>query len=253
MSTFREQVIIITGASSGIGKATAIKLAKDGAVLALADINTESLALTLQQCAVASNDSQKHLIRRLDVCSTTEIERFVQDVMAELGSITHVFNCAGINPTTLEISQITDDYWHKMIDTNLKSIFTMTRACLQYMKSGGSFVNVSSVLGLHPTEGLGVYCATKYAVIGMSKCLALETGRRGIRVNVICPGPINTPTNNSVRKGKLRVDATAATIGLGRLGTAEEVADVVGFLFSEQSRYVNGSVVEVNGGMGMPA
>lgn len=139
-----------------------------------------------------------------------------------------------------------------MVDTNLKSIFTMTRACTPHMQVGSSFVNVSSVCGLNPTKGLGVYCATKYAVIGFSKCIALETGRRGIRVNVICPGAIETPTNNSVREGAAKIQSTVESVGLARLGSPEEIADVVAFLFSDKSRYMNGSVVEIHGGMGMP-
>lgn len=252
-TTFEGKVIVITGAGSGIGRATALKLAKAGATLALADIDSESLAHTIRLCTQVCQDQEtKHFMHRLDVRPTEDVQRFIQQVIERFGFITHVFNCAGINPTKLQIDETTDEYWQRMIDTNLKSIFTMTRACLPHMQDGSSFVNVSSVCGLNPTEGIGVYCATKYAVIGLSKCIALETGRRGIRVNVICPGAIETPTNNSVRAGPAKIESTAESIGLGRLGSVEEVADVVAFLFSDESRYVNGSVVEIHGGMGMP-
>lgn len=253
VANFEGKVIVITGAGSGIGRATAIKVAEAGADLALADINSEMLALTLQKCAdVCKGREPNILTQRLDVRSTAEVEQFTQNIVDRFGYITHVFNCAGINPTKFTIEQISDEYWQRLIDTNLKSIFTMTRACLPHMNPGSSFVNVSSVCGLNPTEGIGVYCATKYAVIGFSKSMALETGQRGIRVNVICPGAIETPTNNSVRAGAAKVQSTAATIGLRRLGSPEEVADVVAFLFSDDSRYMNGSVVEIHGGMGMP-
>ncbi|KAK5052639.1 hypothetical protein LTR84_002504 [Exophiala bonariae] len=228
-------------------------MAQSGATLALSDICTESLSDTLQECINVSKDfGAECFSERLDVRSTEEVDKFVQNVVTRYGTITHVFNCAGINPTKLELEQISDDYWHRLVDTNLKSVFTMTRACVPNMKSGSSFVNVSSVCGLNPTEGIAVYCATKYAVIGWSKCMALELGSKGIRVNVICPGAINTPTNNSVRAGPAMLQSVAETIGLRRVGTAEEVADVVAFLFSDNSRYMNGSVVEIDGGMGMP-
>ena len=253
MASFEGQVVVITGAGSGIGRATAIRMAKGGASLALLDISAATLSITLQDCIeVATSSKADHCTECLDVRSTEDVERCVQNVVSKYGSITHVFNCAGINPTKLEIEQTSDEYWHRLIDTNLKSVFTMTRACLPRMKSGSSLVNVSSVCGLNPTEGLGVYCATKSAVISFSKCMALETGPKGIRVNIICPGAIHTPTNNSVRLGPEKVGSVAETIALRRFGTPEEVADVVAFLFSNESRYMNGSVVEINGGMGRP-
>lgn len=254
MTGFEGKVVVITGAGSGIGRATAIRMAKEGARLALSDISAETLSTTLQDCIEVGKRSpaDEHFTAPLDVRSTEAVEKFVQKVVGRYGTITHVFNCAGINPTKLELEQTSDEYWHRLIDTNLTSVFTMTRACVPHMQSGSSFVNVSSVCGLNPTEGIGVYCATKYAVIGFSKCVALELGSRGIRVNVICPGAIHTPTNDSVRAGPAKVQAVAESIGLRRLGTPEEVADVVAFLFSDESRYMNGSVVEINGGMGMP-
>ena len=253
MARFEGQVVVITGAGSGIGQAVAIKMAQEGASLALADISTEFLSITLQKCIEISKKSDhEHLIEYVDVQSTEKVERFIGHVITRYTTINHVFNCAGINPTRLDTEQISDEYWQKLIDTNLKSVFSMTRACLPHMKSGSSFVNVSSVCGLNPTEGIAVYCATKYAVIGFSKCIALEVGHKGIRVNVICPGAIDTPTNNSVRAGTTKMQSVSESIGLRKFGTAEEVADVVAFLFSNESRYMNGSVIEIHGGMGMP-
>lgn len=253
MASFEGQVVVITGAGSGIGRATALKMASGGATLALSDISENTLSNTLQECIdIGKQFGAEHFSELLDVRSTEAVEKFVQNVVKRHGTINHVFNCAGINPTKLDLDQISDEYWHRLVDTNLKSVFTMTRACVPNMKPGSSFVNVSSVCGQNPTEGIGVYCATKYAVIGFSKCMALELGSKGIRVNIICPGAIQTPTNNSVRAGPARLEAVAETIGLRRFGTAEEVADVVAFLFSDSSRYMNGSVVEIDGGMGMP-
>lgn len=110
-------------------------------------------------------------------------------------------------------------------------------------------MNVSSICGLEPTAGFAVYCASKYGVIGFSKCIALELGPKGIRTNIIAPGYIDTPTNAGVVAGPESVERMRAGVSLGRLGTPEEVADVVSFLFSDESRYMNGSVVEITGGV----
>lgn len=114
---------------------------------------------------------------------------------------------------------------------------------------GGSYVNVSSICGLHPVANQAIYCATKYGVIGFSKSMALELGPKGIRTNVVAPGYIDTPTNAGVVKGPEYVKRMEQGNSLGRLGTPEEVADVVAFLMSGEARYMNGSVVEIDGGL----
>lgn len=125
----------------------------------------------------------------------------------------------------------------------------MTRACIPHLVSGSSFVNVSSISGIRPTAGFAIYCATKFGVIGFSKCIALELGSKGIRTNIVAPGYINTPSNASVVAGPEAVERDRQRISLGRVGSADEIADVVIFLMSEEARYMNGSVVEVTGGV----
>lgn len=238
MSNFQGHVTIITGAGSGIGRATAVKMAKEGAILALSDINSDAVSSTQQLCLEASETKQEHMAKYLDVRSSQDINEYVDAVVAKYGTIHHVFNCAGVNPTKFEIENVTDEYWHKLVDTNLKGVFAMTRACIPHMKSGSSFVNVSSCAGLHPTAQFAVYCATKYGLIGFSKCVALEVGPKGIRVNIIAPGVIDTPTNFSVRAGQEELKNMSKSIGLRRIGSAEEVADVVAFLFKGMYMYI---------------
>jgi NAD(P)-dependent dehydrogenase (short-subunit alcohol dehydrogenase family) len=187
----------------------------------------------------------------LDVGSADACNNFAEAVMDAYDKIDCVFNCAGINPTAIPTEQISDSVWDNMVNTNLKGVFNLTRACLPHLRSGSAFVNVSSVAGLHPVPELALYCATKYAVIGFSKSLALEVGPRGIRVNVVAPGMVDTPTNSAVRAGRKAVDRAADSVALRRFGTPEEIAEVVVFLFEERSRYMNGSVVEVHGGIGV--
>jgi NAD(P)-dependent dehydrogenase (short-subunit alcohol dehydrogenase family) len=132
---------------------------------------------------------------------------------------------------------------------NLKGVFNVTRAAIPHLRSGATFVNVSSISGLRPSAQQAVYCTTKYGLIGFSKCIALELGPRGIRTNVVCPGYIDTPTNAGIVKGGSAIDGMVNGNALHRLGTPGEVADVVAFLMSEESRYMNGSVVEIDGGI----
>jgi NAD(P)-dependent dehydrogenase (short-subunit alcohol dehydrogenase family) len=241
---FKNKVILCTGAGSGIGRATSIKLSQLGATLALTDINSSSLSETLSLC-----DQGDHFISPFDIGSTEACNNFIDAILLKYGKINHIFNCAGINPTSLSTASITDDYWDKIINTNLKGLFNITRACIPHLTSGASFVNVSSIAGLRPTAGFAVYCASKYGVIGFSKCMALELGPKGIRTNVVAPGYINTPTNANVVAGKESVENSEKQISFGRMGTPDEVADLVVFLFGDESRYLNGSVVEINGGL----
>lgn len=135
------------------------------------------------------------------------------------------------------------------MNTNLKGIFNITRAVIPHLESGSSFVNVSSTAGLRPSAQTAVYCATKAAIIGFSKSVALELGPKGMRVNVICPGPVETPTNMTVVEGGEEMEKMRRRIALGRVGNVEDVADVVVFLMGEGARYMNGSVAEVSGGL----
>lgn len=251
VGSFEKKIVLITGAGSGIGRATSIKLAKLGATLALGDINEESLGETNKLCSCDnSSQQQEHFIFSFDVASTEKSNEFVKTIIARFGRIDHIFNCAGVNPTRYATEKIPDSYWDKLVNTNLKGLFNVTRACIPHLESGASFVNVSSISGLTPSMGHAVYCATKYGVIGFSKCMALELGPRGIRTNVVAPGYIDTPTNASVVLGPAAVDKMIKGVALGRIGTPEDIADVVAFLFSDESRYMNGSVVEINGGVG---
>jgi NAD(P)-dependent dehydrogenase (short-subunit alcohol dehydrogenase family) len=172
-------------------------------------------------------------------------------VIQKFGAIHHVFNCAGINPTSIPLEETTDEYWDRLVSVNLKGVFNVTRAVIPHLKSGASFVNVSSISGIRPSAQQAVYCTTKYGLIGFSKSMALELGPRGIRTNVVAPGYIDTPTNAGIVKGGEAVEKMVNGNALGRLGTPEEVADVVCFLFGEESRYMNGSVVEIDGGIRM--
>ncbi|KAK9769968.1 hypothetical protein SCAR479_13358 [Seiridium cardinale] len=241
---FVGKVFIVTGAASGIGRATAIKLAAEGASLSLCDINEDAVSRVVKELATAG----KHTYFQCDVGSSTRCEAAVRHTLSELGRIDFVFNCAGINPTALAITDTTDDYFDKLINTNLRGPYNITRSVVPHLKSGAAVVNVSSTAGLRATKGFSIYCATKFGLIGFTKAMALELGPKGIRVNAVAPGPIDTPTMAGNVAGGDANEKLVADIALGRLGQPEEVADAVIFLFSDESKFMNGSIVEVHGG-----
>lgn len=253
---FADKVIFITGAASGIGRATSIKLSQLGATLFLTDIDVSGCDETASLCTNAT----RHATQRLDVGDSGACTAAVDAAASRLGAIHHVFNCAGVNPTPGPLDDTTDAYWDKLLNTNLRGVYAVTRAAIPWLRASAgagagagqnssSIVNVSSMCGLQPTAYAAIYCATKYGVIGFSKAMALELGGQGIRVNVVAPGFIDTPTNACVVAGEESVQRAGSKVALGRFGTADEVADVVAFLMGHESRYVNGSVVEINGGL----
>lgn len=209
----------------------------------MCDLNAASLSdLTTQV-------STHIYTQTVDVSNTSQVESFISATISTLGSIDHVFNCAGVNPTSIPLESTLDVYWDKLVNTNLKGVFVVTRSCTPHLSPGSSIVNVSSISGIRGSAMQSVYCTTKFGLIGMSKSLALELGPRGIRVNVVAPGYIDTPTNAGIVKGGEAVEKMRRGNALERLGTPEEVADVVTFLMGEGARYVNGSVVEIDGGL----
>lgn len=216
-----------------------------GASISVCDINPSAL-ITLSTSLPTPIHTQV-----VDVSSTAQVQSFITSTIDKFGRIDHVFNCAGVNPTSIPLDQTTDEYWDKLVNTNLKGVFLITRESVKHMSTGGSIVNVSSISGIRGSALQSVYCTTKFGLIGMSKSLALEFGPRGIRVNCVAPGYIDTPTNAGVVRGGEFVERMRMGNALERLGTAEEVADVVAFLFGEEARYVNGAVVEVDGAIKM--
>lgn len=186
----------------------------------------------------------------MDVSNKEDVEYRVWEIsISGFGHLDHVFNCAGINPTSYALAEVPDGYWERLMDVNLKGLYLVTRTTMPHMRAGGSYVNVSSICGLHPVAGMALYCASKWGVIGFSKSMALELGPRGVRVNVVAPGYIDTPTNAGVVQGGEAVGKMERASTAARLGTPEEVADVVVFLMGDGALFMNGSVVEVDGGL----
>ena len=157
---FDAKVCLITGAASGIGRATAQKMASLGARLALSDINLEGLKETNRLCG------GQHLEKMFDVGSSEACNAFVSAVIDRLHGLDHVFNCAGVNPTAYALTDTTDEYYDKLMNTNVRGTYNITRAAMPHLQAGASIVNVSSVMGVTASAYYGIYCATKWAIVG---------------------------------------------------------------------------------------
>ncbi|KPK06116.1 MAG: 3-oxoacyl-ACP synthase [Betaproteobacteria bacterium SG8_39] len=239
------KVAAITGGARGIGHATAVKFATQGARVAVCDINPQLIEETLAAIRAAGGEAAGY---RVDVTYKAQIAAMVEDVMAQWGRIDCVVNNAGI-VMDAQLKRMTDEQFDKVIDINLKGVYNCTRAVVDVMLAQGSGVilTTSSIVGLYGNFGQTNYAASKFAVIGMTKTWAKELGRKGIRANAVCPGFVATPILKQMPENVLA--DMAKKVPCGRLGTPEEVANVFAFLASDEASYINGAVISVDGGM----
>lgn len=246
MKLLEGKVALITGASRGIGEAIAKKYAEQGAHIAFTFLSSELRARSLEN-DLRSNSSKVQAYRS-NAASFSEAEKLVQDVIAEFGRIDIVVNNAGITRDNL-LLRITEDQWDEVIDTNLKSVYNITKQVIKPMmkQRSGSIINMSSVVGVSGNPGQSNYAASKAGIIGFSKSIAQEMGSRNIRCNAIAPGFIETEMTDTlsdeVKKEFMK------SIPMGRYGTAEEVANLCLFLGSDLSTYINGQVIHICGGL----
>jgi NAD(P)-dependent dehydrogenase (short-subunit alcohol dehydrogenase family) len=245
-----QKVALITGGTSGIGEATALLFAREGAQVAVAGRNEKrGHAITAQ---ILENGG-KAIFLRTDVRKAAECERAVRETVASFGRLDILFNNAGIfyPHDTLECSE---EEWDEQIDINLKGTFLMSKAALPGMiaQGRGVIVNNSSGWGIVGGDKAVAYCASKGGVVLMTKAMAIDHGRQGIRLNCICPGDVDTPMlPQDARMRGLRWEdyiAGCANRPLGRVGTADEIAKAVLFLASDDSSFMTGATLVVDGG-----
>lgn len=240
-----DKVAIITGGGSGIGQATAIKFAREGAKVVVGDLAIERADETAKK--ITENGGEATAIR-IDVRDKASIVRMVEAVIAKYGRIDCLVNNAGIvQDSTLK--NMTDDQFNNVIDVNLKGVYNCTRAVVNIMlqQKSGVILNTSSIVGLYGNFGQTNYAAAKFGVIGMVKTWARELGRKGIRSNAVCPGFVSTPILGGIPEKVL--SALEERVPLGRLARPEEVANAFAFLASDEASYINGAVLEVSGGL----
>ncbi|HPQ25148.1 MAG: 3-oxoacyl-ACP reductase FabG [Gammaproteobacteria bacterium] len=241
------KVALVTGASRGIGKAIAEALGEQGAtVIGTATTEGGAEAIT-QRFAEAGIKGQG---MRLDVGDESSVDAVMKDIGDRFGAVAVLVNNAGITRDNL-LMRMKSEEWDSVVNTNLTSVYRMTKACLRAMMKAktGRIINIASVVGASGNAGQTNYSAAKAGMFGFTKSLAQEVGSRGITVNAVAPGFIDTDMTRELPDAQR--DALLSSIPLGRLGKPEEIASVVVFLASEAAAYVTGETIHVNGGMYM--
>lgn len=244
---FTGKVAIVTGASSGIGMATAWEFARAGADVVLADVTPgEEIAR-----AIASETGVRAKFVACDVSKGGDVEKLIRDTISAFGRLDFAFNNAGIEGQPAPTEACTEENWNRTIDINLKG----TWLCMKYeipamrMNGGGAIVNCSSIAGVVGFAGIPAYVASKHGVIGLTKNAAMENAKTGIRVNAVCPGVIQTPMIDRFTGGsKEAAYSMAQQEPIGRMGRPEEIASAVIWLCSSKSSFVTGHPLVVDGG-----
>ena len=247
MAKLDGKIALVTGAARGIGQAIALRLAAEGADLALADLKTEWLDETAQKVRDLGRRAETFAV---NVAEAPSVSAGVDAVLAAFGRIDILVNNAGITRDTL-LLRMTEEDWDAVLDINLKGVFLMTKAVVKPMMRArsGAIVNVASVVGITGNPGQANYTSSKAGVIALTKTCAKEMGSRNIRVNAVAPGFIHTAMTDKLPPAAR--DAMLQLIPLGRPGEPEDVANVVAFLAGPDAAYVNGQTIKVCGGMVM--
>lgn len=241
----QDKIAVITGGASGIGLATAIKFAQEGAFVAICDLNQEAINAAIQEVEAVGGQAAGYIV---DVTKTDQIVAMHDALLADKGRIDILVNNAGI-VLDAQLIKMTEEQFDKVIDINLKGSYNMTRALVDTMVAQGSGVilNASSVVGVYGNFGQTNYAATKFGVIGMVKTWARELGKKGIRANAVCPGFVGTPILKAMPEKVLQ--GMADKIPMKRLAEPSEIANVYAFLASDEASYINGAAIEVTGGL----
>jgi 3-oxoacyl-[acyl-carrier protein] reductase len=238
------KIAIVTGGSNGIGRATIHRLIEEGATVVNFDIN----AIKGEELAIQYNNGLiRYYFYQLSTSDGDGVQKAVDDVHSKLGKIDILVNNAGILRDA-SLLKMTDDQWLDVINVNLTGVFNCTRKVAPYMVAGGGgkIINLSSVVALYGNFGQTNYTASKAGVIAMTKTWARELGRKNINVNAIAPGFIQTDILNDMPEEVLR--SMVDKVPLKRMGTVDDVANLIFFLASSQSDYINGSVISIDGG-----
>jgi len=241
------KVSLITGAAQGIGLATALKFAAEGATVIVCDVSQAGVDAAVAQCRALGATAEGFV---MDVTQRTVVDAVIARVVAQFGRIDTLVNNAGITQDA-RLQKMTLEQFDRVIDVNLRGVFHCAQAVADVMVAQGSGVilNASSVVGIYGNFGQTNYAATKFGVIGFTKTWSRELGPKGVRVNAVAPGFINTPILASMPEKVLQ--ELQAKVPLKRLGRPEEIANVYAFLASDEASYINGAVIEVSGGMSL--
>ena len=248
MKLLEGKVAVVTGAARGIGKAIALKFAQEGANIAFTDLVIDENGLATQAEIEALGVKAKGYAS--NAANFEETHNVVAEIVKDFGRIDILVNNAGITKDGL-MMRMSEGQWDAVLNVNLKSAFNFIHACTPVMmkQRAGSIINMSSVVGVHGNAGQANYSASKAGMIAMNKCLAQEVGSRGVTVNSIAPGFIRTPMTD-VLPDDVKAQLLSK-IPEGKLGEAQDIANAVAFLSSDEAQYITGQTLHVNGGMAM--
>jgi len=239
------KVSLITGAAQGIGLATALKFAREGAIVIVCDVKQSGVDAAVAQCRELGATAKGYV---MDVTQRDMVDAVVAAIKAEFGRIDVLVNNAGITQDA-RLQKMTLEQFDRVVDVNLRGVFHCAQAVADTMTNQGSGVilNASSVVGIYGNFGQTNYAATKFGVIGFTKTWSRELGPKGVRVNAVAPGFISTPILSTIPEKVIA--EMEHRVPLRRLGQPEEIANVYAFLASDEASYINGAVIEVSGGM----
>ena len=239
------KVSIITGGASGIGKATVLKFAQEGAIVAVCDLNQETIDATVNEVKAAGGEAVGYIV---NVTNKSQINDMVADVKARFGRIDVLMNNANIVQDA-QLTKMTDEQFDLVIDINLRGVYNCAKAVVDTMvaQGGGVILNASSVVGVYGNFGQTNYAATKFGVIGFVKTWAKELGKKGIRANAVCPGFVATPILKAMPEKVIQ--AMEDRVPMERMAQPEEIANLYAFLASDEASYINGAAIEITGGL----
>lgn len=244
----KNKIVIVTGAGSGIGKATAIHFAKHGAIVVVADINLESAQKVVEE--IVTNEGICRSIK-VNVAKFEEVDYLIKATIKEFGRLDVIVNNAGIGPNLLRTHESSLEDWNRVIAVNQTGVFyCMKLALVEFLRQGGgTIVNIASLAGLKASPNNISYSASKFAVVGMTKSVAMEYATKNIRVNAVCPGYTESALLDQLIAAKPEMDAILkSVIPMKRYGKAEEIAEAAVWLASDNTKFITGQTITLDGG-----
>lgn len=248
MTALEGKVGIVTGGSAGIGRATALAAASEGAAVVVSDVDEERGEAVAAEIRDGGGEAA---FVRCDVSSDGEVEQMVAATVERFGHLDFAFNNAGIEGVPAPVQEATPELWARIIAVNLTGVWSCMRHQVPHLlaRGGGSIVNCSSIAGLVGFPGMTGYVASKFGVVGLTKTVALEGAEHGVRVNAVCPGVIDTEMVERFTRGDAEAEQQlVASEPMARMGTPREIADTVVWLCSDKASFVTGQAIAVDGG-----
>lgn len=243
---FDDDAVVVTGSGSGMGRATAIQFAAQGAAVTVVDVDEAAAEATVDRIVEDGGDA---IAVVADVSDADDVEGFVETTVDEYGSLDVLHNNAGVPQQSTPVEDVAEATWDDVVDVNLKSAFLGAKYATPHLRaSSGVVLNTASTAGIRPRNGLSAYAASKGGMITLTKALAYELAEDGVRVNAICPVATDTGMLDGFTSDGLSVDGMADTIPLGRLAEPEDIADAATFLASDEASMITGTALEVDGG-----